>query len=68
MVGEMLGVETVPIRYEEDGRRHSVVIGDIVDIEVEDFAGAAEGEVMELTIRCTLRDRRSPCPMRRDRA
>ena len=48
MVGEMLGVEVVPIRYEEDGRRHSVVIGDMVDIEVEDFAGAAEGEVMEL--------------------
>jgi hypothetical protein len=48
MVGEMLGVEVAPIRYEEDGRRHSVVIGDMVDIEVEDFAGAAEGEVMEL--------------------
>jgi hypothetical protein len=48
MVGEMLGVEVAPIRYEEDGRRHGVVIGDMVDIEVEDFAGAAEGEVMEL--------------------
>ena len=48
MVGEMLGVEVAPIRYEEDGRRHSVSIGDAVDIEVEDFAGAQEGEVMEL--------------------
>lgn len=47
MVGEMLGVEVAPIRYEEDGRRHSVTIGDAVDIEVEDFAGAQEGEVME---------------------
>jgi hypothetical protein len=48
MVGEMLGVEVAPIRYEEDGRRHGVVIGDMVDIEVEDFAGATEDEVMEL--------------------
>jgi hypothetical protein len=48
LIGEMLGVDVAPIRYEEDGRRHSVVIGDMVDIEVEDFAGAAEGEVMEL--------------------
>jgi hypothetical protein len=48
MVGEMLGVEVAPIRYEADGRRHSVAIGDVVDVEVEDFAGAAEGEVMEL--------------------
>ena len=48
MMGEMLGVEVVPIRYEEDGRRHSVVIGDMVNMEVEDFAGAVEGEVMEL--------------------
>ena len=48
MMGEMLGVEVVPIRYEEDGRRHSVVIGDMVDMEVEDFAGAVDGEVMEL--------------------
>ena len=48
MMGEMLGVEVVPIRYEEDGRRHSVVIGDMVDMEVEDFAGPVDGEVMEL--------------------
>lgn len=48
LVGEMLGVEVVPIRYEEEGRRHSVTIGDAVDIEIEDFAGTEEGEVMEL--------------------
>lgn len=48
MVGEMLGVEVAPIRYEEDGRRHSVTIGDVADIEVEDFAGAQDGEVLEI--------------------
>lgn len=48
MVGELLGVEVAPIHYEGAGRTHSVVIGDMVDIEVEDFAGTQEGEVMEL--------------------
>ena len=48
LVGEMLGVEIAPIRYEEDGRRHSVSIGDAVDVEIEEFAGVQEGEVMEL--------------------
>jgi hypothetical protein len=46
--GEMLGVETVPIAYADDGRRHSVRIGGAVDIEVEDFAAAEEGRVMTL--------------------
>src|SRR3954471_5700725 len=32
----------------DDGRRHSVRIGDAVDIEVEDFAAAEEGKVMTL--------------------
>jgi hypothetical protein len=48
LVGEMLGVEVAPIRYEENGRLHSVSIGEKVDIEVEEFAGVQEGEVMEL--------------------
>jgi hypothetical protein len=48
MVEEMLGVEIAPIRYEEEGRLHSVMIGEAVDIEGEDFAGAEAGELMEL--------------------
>lgn len=48
LIGEMLGVEVAPIRFEEDGRLHRLGIGDDVEIEVEDFAGAGEGEVMEL--------------------
>lgn len=37
LIGEMLGVETVPIDYLDDGRRHRVRIGDEIDIEVEDY-------------------------------
>jgi hypothetical protein len=37
LVGEMLGMEAAPIAYIDDGRRHSVRIGDAIDIAVEDF-------------------------------
>jgi len=33
----MLGVETVPFDYADDGRHHRVRIGDGIDIEVEDY-------------------------------
>ena len=36
LVGEMLGVERARIEVEDDGRRHSVRIGDAVDFEIED--------------------------------
>jgi len=49
LMGEMLGVEVAPIEFVDDGRRHSVRIGDAVDIEIEDFAGAQEGSVMTLS-------------------
>ena len=49
LVGEMLGMEVAPIEYAENGRRHSVRIGDAVDVEVEDFAAAEEGQVMTLS-------------------
>jgi hypothetical protein len=48
LLGEMLGVEFAPITYNDDGRKHSVTIGEVVDLEVEDFAAAAEGEIMKL--------------------
>ncbi|MEY2534535.1 MAG: hypothetical protein QOF29_2445 [bacterium] len=48
LLGEMLGVEVTPIEFRDDGRRHTVRIGDAADIEIEDFAGAEEGSVMEL--------------------
>jgi len=49
LMGDMLGMEVAPIEFVDDGRKHSVRIGDAVDIEVEDFAGAEEGSVMTLS-------------------
>jgi hypothetical protein len=46
LVGEMLGVERVPIEIHDDGLRHSVRIGDAIDFEVEDIVpfGVESGE------------------------
>lgn len=51
LIGEMLGMETAPIEYVDDGRRHRVRIGEFVEIEVEDFVPpqTPEGEVSKLT-------------------
>jgi hypothetical protein len=37
LIGEMLGVEKVPIEVTDDGLRHSVRIGDGIDFEIEDI-------------------------------
>jgi hypothetical protein len=46
LVGEMLGVERVPIEVQDDGVRHSVRVGDAIDFEVEDIVpfGVETGE------------------------
>jgi hypothetical protein len=46
LVGELLGVERVPIELQDDGLRHSVRIGDAIDFEVEDIVpfGVETGE------------------------
>lgn len=51
LVGEMLGMETLPIDYVDDGRRHSIKAGGALDIEIEDFVppGSPTGEVSMLT-------------------
>jgi hypothetical protein len=51
LIGEMLGVETMPMEFVEDGRRHRLRAGDAVDIEIEDFVPPLnpEGEVSKLT-------------------
>ena len=51
LVGENLGVERAPIEVSEDGLRHSVKIGDAVDLEVEDVVpfGVESGEPARLT-------------------
>ena len=37
LIGEMLGVERAPIEVNEDGQRHSVRIGNMIDFEIEDI-------------------------------
>ena len=37
LVGEMLGVERAAIEVQDDGFRHSVRVGDVIDFEVEDI-------------------------------
>jgi hypothetical protein len=49
LIGELLGIERLPIEYSEKGNRHSIKIGDDVAIEVEDFASQEGGETTKLT-------------------
>jgi hypothetical protein len=51
LIGEMLGMESAPIDYLDDGRRHSVRVGDLVDMEIEESISPAspDGEGMQLT-------------------
>jgi hypothetical protein len=46
LVGEMLGVERAAIEVIDDGVRHSVRIGDVIDFEIEDVVpfGVETGE------------------------
>jgi hypothetical protein len=48
-VGELLGMESVPIEYTDDGPRHSLRIGDLADIEIEDFVPAGASEPTRIT-------------------
>lgn len=51
LIGENLGLERARIEVREDGLRHSVKIGDAVDIEIEDVIpfGVESGEPARLT-------------------
>jgi hypothetical protein len=46
LIGEMLGVERAAIEVVDDGVRHSVRIGDVIDFEIEDIVpfGIETGE------------------------
>jgi hypothetical protein len=44
LIGEVLGVERVPIDYRDDGRRHAVRVGEVIDIEIEDRVAPEFGE------------------------
>jgi hypothetical protein len=51
LVGENLGVERAPIDVKEDGLRHSIRIGEMVDFEIEDVVpfGVESGEPAKVT-------------------
>jgi hypothetical protein len=50
-IAENLGVQRAPIEVHEDGLRHSVRIGDVVDFEIEDVVpfGADTGKPVKLS-------------------
>ena len=49
LIGELLGIERLPIEYADHGNRHRIRIGDAIAIEVEDFAAQEGGETTKLT-------------------
>ena len=36
LIGEMMGMESAPIEYADDGTRHTLKVGDAIDIEIQD--------------------------------
>lgn len=50
LVSENLGVQRAPIEFRDDGLRHSVKIGDAVELEIEDVVpfGAHDGQPVKL--------------------
>jgi hypothetical protein len=51
LVGEQLGVLRAPITVRNDGLRHGVTIGDVVDVEIEDIVsfGVESGVPVQMT-------------------
>jgi hypothetical protein len=48
LIGEMLGVQSMPVTYTEEGRRHRVQWGDAVSMEVEDFYAGPQQQPVKL--------------------
>jgi len=49
LVGEILGMERASFEYRDQGHKHSVRIGDMVDIEVEDYVPDGQSEPTRLS-------------------
>ena len=49
LIGELLGIERLPIEFSEHDNRHRIKIGDAITIEVEDYAAQAGGETTKVT-------------------
>ena len=48
LIGEMLGIEMMPVTYEEKERRHSVRWGDVVSMEIEGFSAGPQQSPVNL--------------------
>ena len=49
LIGELLGIERLPMEYADNGNRHRIKIGDAIAIEVEDYAAQEGGETTKVT-------------------
>jgi hypothetical protein len=49
LISELLGLEQMPIEYEDDGFKHRVKAGDGIDIEIEDIVPEGFSEASRLT-------------------
>ncbi len=51
LISEMLGMETAPFEYADDAGRHRVKVGDLLEMEVEDFVSqfSATGEPVKVS-------------------
>lgn len=45
-VGEVLGVASVPIDYEANGKQRSMKVGDVAEVEIEAIEGQGGGDVI----------------------
>jgi len=51
LIGEMLGVERATIEVDDDGLRHSVRVGDVIEFEIEDIVpfGVESGQPVKFS-------------------
>lgn len=49
LIGEMLGMETAPIEFADDGVRHHLKVGNQIEIDVEDLVPEGAAEPSKLT-------------------
>ena len=61
LIGEMLGLESAPMEYANDGRRHRVRIGDAIDLEVEDFVSPLDPTGAGVKLSGVAFSSRHPC-------
>lgn len=48
LFGEMLGIQSMPVTYADDGSRHRVTWGDAVSMEIQDFVAGPMAEPVRL--------------------